>query len=166
MCRGRRREDPGEGKPQEGNDPPTRLTAGREDTDSQGERGPEGGPGACRHRKVEVTLWERQEGKGHREVTRLLGRGNPWRGKPGRAQRDEKSPRGERGRKPPRGYRKPEGGRRRRSGIRCGKRTFPTDGAKRRRTSWEELVSERERAGWLRQTLKADRSSREDEPRV
>jgi len=75
---GREREDPEEGKPQEGSGPCAGVTPGRCATDSQGEQGPGGGPWVIRMASVvRRAQGKRQEGSGRREAARLPGREKP-----------------------------------------------------------------------------------------
>jgi len=74
---GQRRENPGEGKPQEGTEDPVGLIIERMPTESQGEQGPEDGSSFLRFLTEKERRGQRQEGTGHRKVIRLLEKGKP-----------------------------------------------------------------------------------------
>jgi hypothetical protein len=74
---GQRRENPGEGKPQEGTEDPSDLTIARMPTESQGEQGPGDDSSFLRFLTEKESRRQRQEGNDHRKVIRLLGKGKP-----------------------------------------------------------------------------------------
>lgn len=77
MDHGQGRENPGEGKPQEGTEGPVDLTFDRIATESQGEQGPEGEPLFLRFLTEKERRRQRQEGNDRRKAIRLLGKGRP-----------------------------------------------------------------------------------------
>lgn len=77
MDHGQRREDPGEGKPQEGTEDPVGLITDWMPTESQGEQGPGDGSSFLRFLTEKESRRQRHEGNDHREVKRLLGKGKP-----------------------------------------------------------------------------------------
>jgi len=82
---GQRREDPGEEKSQEGTERFVGLIIGETATDFQGEQSLEVESSESRFLTKEGFRGQRQEGMECREAIRLLGKGKPWREKPGRA---------------------------------------------------------------------------------